>query len=384
MNIRQLFERIIKNWPIKAICIVLAMLIYFFHQLSLVDTKSLKVPLGVRAEGSTIVLSGLEDAREVDIRIRAPHDQIASITQDDITAFVDISSYTEEGTYSFPVHMELNERLSLMDPLQVDNRTGNVTLTIAKKETKAVPLYLQVVGEPAHGYEALSPTLTPEFVTVEGPLQMVEALEELNLTAFSIEGAVSDVTENVQIINRNSYITILDGDIEVSALIPIVEEESVTGFNNVSVVVENLSENLSLSGAPPTVSFELSGPLLLLEQVNLSSLRVRVNCLSITGEGEYVLPVRLTIPRGIALSSEDPLIVTLNVTENDLEAPVETDVPEESVAPVETAVPDEILLPDEILPPAGNAIPPAQEEMPNPVSNIDSVNPNPGNTAFLS
>ena len=40
MNIRQIFNKVTNQWPAKVICLIIAIFLYVFHQISLIDKKS--------------------------------------------------------------------------------------------------------------------------------------------------------------------------------------------------------------------------------------------------------------------------------------------------------------------------------------------------------
>ena len=201
MSINQLLAKITKNWPVKAICFVLAAMIYFFHQISLLDVKTFSVPLEVRAEGNMIPVSGLEQVKYIRVKVRTKRDQIASIMEKDLTAFIDVSSQTKEGIYDFPVYVDLDEKIVQLDlePLEIYNQPDNVKIQIQKKTTKAVPLYASVLGKPAHGYKALSAELEPSFVTLCGPASMLDSINKMPVGAVSVEGAEGSISKIVSL-----------------------------------------------------------------------------------------------------------------------------------------------------------------------------------------
>ena len=238
MSINQLLAKITKNWPVKAICFVLAAMIYFFHQISLLDVKTFSVPLEVRAEGNMIPVSGLEQVKYIRVKVRTKRDQIASIMEKDLTAFIDVSSQTKEGIYDFPVYVDLDEKIVQLDlePLEIYNQPDNVKIQIQKKTTKAVPLYASVLGKPAHGYKALSAELEPSFVTLCGPASMLDSINKMPVGAVSVEGAEGSISKIVSPVNTNSYISILGEKNSIRVSVPIVIEGTAKEFKNVAEI----------------------------------------------------------------------------------------------------------------------------------------------------
>ncbi len=259
MSINQLLAKITKKWPVKAICFVLAAMIYFFHQISLLDVKTFSVPLEVRAEGNRIPVSGLEQVIYIRVIVSTTRDQIASIMEKDLTAFIDVSSQTKEGIYDFPVYVDLDEKIVQLDlePLEIYNQPDNVKIQIQKKTTKAVPLYASVLGKPAHGYKALSAELEPSFVTLCGPASMLDSINKMPVGAVSVEGAEGSISKIVSPVNTNSYISILGEKNSIRVSVPIVIEGTAKEFKNVPVVLVNLSPSLAVSGDAVEIDFSV-------------------------------------------------------------------------------------------------------------------------------
>lgn len=101
MSIKQFLDKILKNWPVKVTCFVMAVLIYFFHQISTIDKKTFVVPLEVKSEGAMVLSGGYERHRNVKIIVRARAEQLASVSEKDLRAYVDLSSQSSAGRTIF-------------------------------------------------------------------------------------------------------------------------------------------------------------------------------------------------------------------------------------------------------------------------------------------
>ncbi|MGN0730075.1 CdaR family protein [Treponema sp.] len=315
MSINQLLAKITKNWPVKAICFVLAVMICFFHQLSLLDRKTFSVPLEVRANGNMVPVSGLEQVKYIRVKVRTRRDQIASIVEKDLRAFVDVSAQIKEGVYDFPVYIELDDKIVQLDlePLEIYNQPDIVRLQIQKKVTKPVPLYSSVLGKAAHGYKALSAELEPSFITLCGPESMLEQIDKIPVGAVSIEGADSSVSKIVSPLNTNAYISFLGEKNSVRVSVPVVVEGSVREFTGVPVFLDNLSSQLAVSGEAVTIDFSVEGKLLDVEKLSQSDFRVSADCAFITEPGIYEVPVHIELPGSISVSSQSLTVYVLNI-----------------------------------------------------------------------
>ena len=314
MSIKPFLKKATDNWPAKAICFVLAAMIYFFHQISLLDTKVFTVPLVVRNQDAMVAVSGLEQAKSVKIKIRTKREQIASITEDDLVAYVDLSSEPDAGSYEYPVYVDLDDKIAGLDldPLEISSQPDWVSLRVERRLTKALPLFASILGTPAYGYKVLPAKLDPPFVTLTGPSSFIEALDEIPTEAISIDDSESPIEVTVKPLIYNSNVSILDqGDVKVS--IPIVAEKNVKEFKDIEVTLKNLSPDLLLLRSPEKINFILEGDLLDIEKLTVRNVKVYADCYSIREPGTYEIPVRFDIPRNIKIYDQSLTSVTVKV-----------------------------------------------------------------------
>ncbi|MBP3367116.1 MAG: hypothetical protein J6K96_09080 [Treponema sp.] len=314
MSIKQLLEETTKNWPVKAACFVLAAMIYFFHQVSLLDSKTFSVPLEVKSEGSMMPVSGLENMKYVRVKVRTRREQIASVTENDFSAFVDISSQAKEGLYSFPVYVALDERIIQLDlePLEISSQPDSVQIQVQKKSVKTVPLAADVLGEPAYGYRALSAELEPAYATVCGPSSMVDDIESLSAGSVDIGGAKETVSRTVKPVNMNSYISVIDGSL-VRVSVPVVQEGTVRDFQGIPVSCTNLPEGFTVSGPDARIDIVIEGNLLDIEKISSSDIRAYADCGFIAAPGVYEVPVQIEVSKPARIAQQSVSVLTLTI-----------------------------------------------------------------------
>lgn len=331
MSIRQLLEETTKNWPVKAVCFVLAAMIYFFHQVSLLGSRTFSVPLEIKSEGSMMPVSGLENRKYVRVKVRTRRDQIASVTESDFSAFVDISSQEKEGSYSFPVYVAPDERLMQLDlePLEISSQPDSVQIQVQKKIVKSVPLAAEVLGEPAYGYRALSAELEPAYVTVCGPSSMISGVEQIPTGIVSVGGAKETVSRTVKLINPNSYISILDESL-VRVSVPIVQEGTVKDFQLIPVACTNLNEGFAVSGPDAKIDIVIEGNLLDIEKISASDIRAYADCSFIAEPGVYEVPVQIEIAKPARVAQQSISVLTLTIVSAQEHSPENGEQPSEA------------------------------------------------------
>lgn len=311
MSIKQFLDKILKNWPVKVTCFVMAVLIYFFHQISTIDKKTFVVSLEVKSEGAMVLSGGYERHRNVKIIVRARAEQLASVSEKDLRAYVDLSSQSSAGQHNFPVLLDLEERILLMDPLEITASPDSVPLSIEERDVKFVGIRPSVSGIPSHGYTLSKITSDPATVRVEGPRSVVSKITYMPTEEVSVQNATSDVTKKVSVLNRNSLISVGTGTFSVNAR--IVPQGMVKTFSDIPVSFDNLRDDLAVSGEPVFVDVIVEGELLDIEKLSADSVRGSVDCSFILTPGHYEVPVSVTVPLGLTVNSKSRETLSLDV-----------------------------------------------------------------------
>lgn len=318
MNTKQFLERITHNWKAKVICFVIAIFVYFIHQMSLLSKKTFTLPLSVEQNGSMLPAESFEKFHYVRVTVRGKTEQLASLTESDFTALIDISYKDKEGTYTFPVIIQPSERTMLMEPLEIRVKPEKVPLAIEQKSFKFAKVVPSVAGKVAHGYELVATTSEPHSIKVEGPRSIVEQVTEVYTDAVDVEGLTKDTTRIVKVINKNLHVS-LANDAPVRIKVSVRPVGMTKSFQNIPISFTNLKENFSISASKEPLNVVLEGDQLVLENLNVSQIKADADCSSITEAGEYNLPVNVLLPARTSLTSQSMDAIMVKVEEIPLE-----------------------------------------------------------------
>ena len=117
MNTKHLLDEILDKWPAKVICLIVAIFLYFFHQASIIDSKTLVVPLKILENG--VVMQVGSAPKSVSVVVRGSAEDIKLIDPSEITAYVSVDDITQKGQYMLPVQLSLSDALLVLDPFEV-------------------------------------------------------------------------------------------------------------------------------------------------------------------------------------------------------------------------------------------------------------------------
>ena len=288
MNIKKILLHITENWPVKIICLVLAVFLSEFYRGTLLDKRYLIVPLTVANDGS---LTPAEQYHaKIKVMVWGDATGIGSISENDITAFINLSNFKTEGTYRIPIETRLAGTVTPLGNMEISTEPAILTLRLAASIRKQVPVMLSLKGIPADGYEVTESSLEPAAVDIEGPAELVEPITELTTEPLSIEARTNGFAGTVAIINNDPLISII-GKTQVQSTVKINETTIQKKFNNIPIYFEKQNQELSIAADKKTGSLEIQGPKRLLETWSPSENILTVSCETVTEPGSYTLPV---------------------------------------------------------------------------------------------
>ncbi len=318
MSIKTLFEKILDKWPAKIICLVIAVFLYFFHQASLIDTKTFVVPLTIIEDGMVMHVGTVP--RSVSVVVRAEEDAVKSVSISDLTASINLDTITQAGSYKLPIKITLSDRLMEYDPFEVKIKEDTIKIDVDLKTMKYVPIdpYQNQIGEVADGYEIDSIEISPSTVEIMGPASIVAKTDKIYTSKLNVSNAETNFSTEVTCKKPNAFITVLDeGPFKatVSLRTKMMEKE----FDSIAVDVVNLDSSLTFAEPLPLISIKLSGSMPVLDNYVVSPHLVQLDCSEIKGEGTYELPLNYSIPSNLHLveKSDDELAFTIVIKKAD-------------------------------------------------------------------
>ncbi|MDR1411044.1 MAG: hypothetical protein LBI91_02425 [Spirochaetaceae bacterium] len=314
INGRKLLLKIIENWPAKMLSVALAIVLFMFHRMSVLENRFFSVQLRVDLDNTLAVASAYP--RMVRVSLRGEANSIFPILEDDIEAYLDFTRYSEGGSYRAPVQIRRTGTALGVEPLEISVDPIEVTVRLDEKMSKYVPLKPVFEGYLESGYEMVSYTLTPTQVVVDGPKGLLEQLPELPTETIELGGRAEDFTSAVHILNREPLLQIRgDGMAEFRGFVKKLI--IIRNFDNLPITVSGLDGNFIAVMEVSSGSIRIEGNQNDLEYYNPvpGANILSLDCSGITEEGNYTLPVQADIPAMFTLIRSDPTAVTIQVRE---------------------------------------------------------------------
>ncbi len=313
MNTRQLIDKLLEKWPQKIICLMLAIFLYVFHQVSLIEKKVFVLPLTVIENGNVMQIGDCPS--NVSVVVRANNDVINSIHVQDLKASINLNNIAHAGTVKVPVTIELNENLLVYDPLEVKVKPEYITLEVDKKVAKYVPVVPSISGEVAEGYMITKIDINPSSVSIFGPEILVNSINEVQTDALVVSNAETNFADDIYYLEVNKLISV-ENKGPYKATVVVEPKPMEKDYEDIHIVTRNLLPSLMIENEIPDIDFTLSGTVPILGKYILGVNTVSLDFSEITEPGVYDIPVKFLLPVNIILKSKSFESVNITVVEN--------------------------------------------------------------------
>jgi YbbR domain-containing protein len=272
------------------------------------------VPIEQQAQDPSLVISS-EVPGQTSVTVSAPLSIWDRLTVDKapIRAWIDLSGIGP-GTHTIPVNVEIKQTIRPAKVVSYTPRT--VTITLEKLASRELPIQLVRRGDPATGFQADTPTLDQNTVTISGPASLVEKANQARVTI--------DLTQVSDTIHRVLDVQVLDATenpvqgltvtpTQVTLNQPISQRG---GYRNVVVKVVSTGQVAggyrltNISVFPPTVTVFSTNPQLVDQLPGF----VETAPLDVTGaRDDLEVRLSLNLPNGVEVSGDQTVLVQVGV-----------------------------------------------------------------------
>lgn len=196
--------------------------------------------------------------------------------------------------------------------VQLDPDSANVELTITRQEVDVTYVVNpSLSGNVAPGYRVTAIGADPAFVSITGPVDVLQSIGVLTTETVAVDGAQSDVVRSVKLrLPADARVNGASDEVVVRVTVAAAPGEAVF---SVAAQATGLKQGLVASLSPPVVSVTAAGLLPALQTLPVESIAVRVD-LSDLGPGVYRLAPAVQFPAGVTLVRSDPAEIQVTIT----------------------------------------------------------------------
>lgn len=202
-----------------------------------------------------------------------------------------------------------------IDSTTQQNVTLNPSFVEASVEVQSsgreVTVLANITGSPADGYEQRNATTTPRTVVIDGPPELLATLTFVETAPVDISGATDTVSQTVGIVGLPSGVSTVDpGNGQVSVIVQVQPQSVSQTLPSLPVDVTGLSDGLSATVAPESVSLDVSATSSQVPDLVNGAISISVD-LSGLGPGMYPIAPLVNVPAGVEWDTISPALVTV-------------------------------------------------------------------------
>lgn len=313
-----IFKKILNNWHVKVICLVIAMVLVFFTRANLLKEEPVVVFLETITNDKYTFTEPLPT--RVTLILKGEETEIAKVPVDDLVAYIDASKIEKDGTYQLPIMIKQNKVFSYTDKVEITVSPVSITTIIEEKVTKYLNVESIITGIPSHGYELSSRFINPRNIRVTGPKKHIEALSSIKTNPIDVTGKNSEFTTRIRLDNSDTLLQFPEGDfVEFKGI--ITETSVIKVLENVNIAVTALRDDLEIISTLPQIRVNVEGTLLSLQSFTKNSVSLTIDLKNITEPGTYNVPITYWTPKFAHVYDKSRDIVTIKIIKKSVPTP---------------------------------------------------------------
>ena len=258
------------------------------------------------------------------VTISGPEDLINKL--DRVVADVDVTGMNQSGNISALLHIydkngdELTEtEMSYLDLQEIDSNTVNVYVDLWRVQPD-IAIQAEYTGSPEDGYQVSSVSTVPNTISLAGTEEALEKLASngnvitIPASEIDISGQNSDFEETVDITDLLPEDTMLARDISSSVIVSV----TILPYDSKEYLIpapdidrSKQPDNMTVVISDENVTVRIRGTGKNLDDLKESDIRLSIDTSGYTAEGEYNVPVDVTLPEGYELVDDVTVKVTL-------------------------------------------------------------------------
>ena len=272
------------------------------------------VPIEVLGqETNTEIISDIPERMQ--LTLFAPRSNLDQIGNDDnpLSAWIDLTGLGE-GVHEVPVQYQIPPNIRPVREIAATPQ--QVEITIEALITATIPITHEILGEPALGYQAESPTWSAFETVVSGRSSLVNQVVYTD-AILDITGVSESIEQTITLVPRNEEGRFIQGVDLTPDKVTVIQPITLKGgYRNMVIKVVTTGQvadgyrQTHITVTPPNVMLFAADPALL----DLLPGYVETEVLDITGATDDIeTALTLNLPEGISVIGDDRVLVMVGV-----------------------------------------------------------------------
>jgi YbbR domain-containing protein len=271
-----------------------------------------EIPVVIRVQG-TPAMGFRSDPVEVapkTLRVQGPDSLVRQVVKAEISVSVEGRQNSLRGDFE-PRLLDENE--NPVPEVSVVPKLITVNIPIEQLGfIRDIPVTVgPLEGQPATGYRIANLEFDPPVVKVFGRTDVVQSVNYLQTVPISLEGITQSLTMRVglQMLEGLSMIQPSGPEVTVTLTVEVIR----SGLTlELTPTIKGMAGGLQATVGPDSVVVILSGPLVVMESLDVSAVEVSLDLAGLA-PGEYVIAPRVTVPGEVDVENIIPEAVPVEI-----------------------------------------------------------------------
>ncbi len=310
-------ELVRRNFTVKLACFFLALILYVFVAFSEQAEKTFVKKLQIDGLRDDLIISN-SIPENIKVIVKDKKKVINKLSEDDFNVHINLDSITEDIGSGKTVKVEYNIpkiMASFFSSITVIPETLTVNVEAIKE--KSVRLSVPTAGVLRPGYYIKERRIKPTDVRIYGPESIINSIKVVETERVDISDEFESFERHVRINSPDPKVR-LQGTQSDNATVYFVLAKK-QGNKTISierVYLTDLDKKFSGRVTNTPVSLTLVGSEAAIAELNDDDVVIGVDCSNVVVPGNYSYKkVDIVLPGGISVSSMNPQIIDITVTE---------------------------------------------------------------------
>lgn len=195
-------EKILKNWGLKLMAVLLAFLVWFLVA-NIEDytvTKTITgIPVEILNENAITdqdMVYDIVQGKTVDVKVEGRRSVVEKLTAEDFTASADLSELSITNSVQIAVDATSS---AVRKEVAISIVDGMMKVAIEERGEKKLPISVVTSGQTQEGYAVVSTAATPNMVTISGAASLVKDVKTVQV-AIDVEGLNTSITTSGELV----------------------------------------------------------------------------------------------------------------------------------------------------------------------------------------
>ncbi len=332
-------EHIQRNFSVKLICFFLALILYVFVAFSEQTEKTFVKKLQINGLSENLIISN-SLPENIKIIVKDKKKVINKLSEDDFNVHINLESITESNGNEKTVKVEYNiPKIMASFFSSVTVIPESLAINVEAVKEKTVRLSVPTAGVLRPGYYIKERKIKPTDVRIYGPESIINSIKVVETERVDISDEFESFERHIRINSPSPKVKLQGMQSDTATVYFVLAKKQ--GNKTISVervYLTDLDKKFSGKVTNTPVSLTLVGSEAAIAELKESDIVMGVDCSNVVVPGNYSYKkVDIVLPGGISVSSMNPQMIDITVTERVEEISQSEEVKVEETQPEDEA-----------------------------------------------